>query len=369
MTPGARYIPQLDGLRGVAIFGVLLFHAELFSLGWTGIVLFFVLSGFLITGILLDGKERAGYFGRFYARRALRIFPAYYFVLGLTWWMKREFTLSAPDPQIVSAVPEWIYFVLYVQNYWMAAQWFQTPLSHLMGFSWTLAVEEQFYLIWPLLVYFLGPRTLLLLCAALVAAAPLLRIGIVWASDNTLLAFSSLPAHLDSLAIGAAICLVSRDARLRIWLTRRSGGVLFVAAGIPLALLVGATGVAAYAATNQWMPLPGNMWFLTLASLVFGAVLILVLSGATRLSEAMNWRPLRLLGKISYGVYLYHTLAYFIVATVYNVSVFLPLPGSPMSGWEIVAIRATQIVVSIAMAAASYRYLERPLLQLKERFR
>ena len=151
MTPSARYLPQLDGLRGLAIFGVLLFHIGRFDLGWTGIVLFFVLSGFLITGILLDGKERAAYFRNFYARRALRIFPAYYFVLGLTWWIKRDFTVSGLESGIESAVPEWTYFLLYVQNYWMGEHWFRTPLSRFLGYTWKLAVEEQFYLVWQLL--------------------------------------------------------------------------------------------------------------------------------------------------------------------------------------------------------------------------
>ena len=371
MTPAARYVPQLDGLRGVAILGVLLFHAGRFSLGWTGIVLFFVLSGFLITGILLDGKQRAAYFRNFYARRALRIFPAYYVVLGLTWWIKRDFTVSGLETGIESALPEWTYFLLYVQNYWMGAHWFGTPLSRLLGFSWTLAVEEQFYLVWPLLVYFLGSRALLLLCAALVAAAPLLRMWILGASDNPMLMLASLPSHLDSLAIGAAICLISRDARLRVWLTRRSGAMLLAAAGIPLAVLVGATGFAPYAMGGrlQWASLPGNAWFLTLISLVFGAVLILALAGASRLSSALSWRPLRALGKISYGVYLYHTLAFFLVLTAYKVSVFLPFPGSRIADWDMLAINALQMVLAVAMAAASYRYLERPLLALKEHFR
>lgn len=371
MTPAARYLPQLDGLRGLAILGVLLFHTGRFSLGWTGVVLFFVLSGYLITGILLEGKERPAYFGNFYARRALRIFPAYYLVLGLTWWIRRDFTLIPAETGVPPTLPEWTYFVLYVQNYWMAAQSFGTPLSHLLGFTWTLAVEEQFYLAWPLLVYFLRPRALLLLCAALVGAAPLLRMGILMASDNPMLTLASLPSHLDSLALGAAICLMSRDARLRGWLTRRSGAALLFAAGIPLGLLVAATGLAPYALTSrlQWMRLPGNAWFLTLVSLLFGAVLILALGGSARLSSALSWRPLRALGKISYGVYLYYTLAYFLVSTAYKVSVALPLPGSGLGAWDLLAVNAAQMALTIAMAAASYRYLERPLLALKERFR
>lgn len=371
MKPSALYIPELDGLRGVAILGVLLFHTGRFSLGWTGVVLFFVLSGYLITGILLDGKQRPAYFRNFYARRALRIFPAYYLMLLLTWWIKRDFTLNPAEAGIPSAVPEWTYFIVYVQNYWMAGHRFGTPLSHLLGFSWTLAVEEQFYLVWPLLVYLLGARALLFLCAALVAAAPLSRMWILWASDNPMLTLASLPSHLDSLAVGAAICLISRDAQLRSWLTRRIGAALLAAAGIPLALLVAATGLAPYGLTSrlQWMSLPGNAWFLTLISLAFGALLILALARTPRLSSALAWRPLRSLGKISYGVYLYFTLAYFMVSTAYKLFVFLPLAGSRPGDWDLLAVNAAQMTLTVVVAAASYRYLERPLLALKDRFR
>jgi len=366
-----RYVPELDGLRGLAIFGVLLFHTGRFSLGWAGVVLFFVLSGYLITGILLDGKERPAYFGNFYARRALRIFPAYYVMLALTWWIKRDFIAGADAAAMQPALPEWTYFLVYAQNYWLGMNEFGTPLSRLLGFSWTLAVEEQFYLAWPLLVYYLRPRALLLVCAALVCAAPLLRMGMLSASDNPMLTLASLSSHLDSLALGAAICLMSRDARLRGRLSRRAGTMLLAAAGIPLVLLVVATGLDSYDLTSrlQWMRLPGNTWFLTLISLVFGAVLILALGGSPRLASFLAWRPLRGLGKISYGVYLYYTLVYFLVSTVYKVSVFLPLSGSRVGEWDLLAINAAQMVLTVAFAAVSYRYLERPLLALKERFR
>lgn len=368
----ARYVPELDGLRGIAIFGVLLFHTGRFSLGWTGVVLFFVLSGYLITGILLDGKERPAYFGNFYARRALRIFPAYYLMLALTWWIKRDFTLlSVAEFEARPALPEWTYFLVYAQNYWLGLNAFGTPLSRFLGFTWTLAVEEQFYLAWPLLVYYLRPRALLLLCAALVAASPLLRLALLAASDNPMLTLASLSSHLDSLALGAAICVMSRDARLRGWLSRRAGAALLAAAGVPLLLLVAATGLEPYDLTSrlQWMRLPGNAWFLTLISFAFGALLILALAGAPRLCSALAWRPLRALGKISYGVYLYYTLVYFLVSTAYKVSVFLPLSGSEGSAWHLLGINAAQMILTVAVAAFSYRYLERPLLALKERFR
>ena len=132
-----------------------------------------------------------------------------------------------------------------------------------------------------------------------------------------------------------------------------------------------ATGLAPYALTSRlaWMRLPGNAWFLTLTAVASGAALILALSGSSRLTSALTWRPLCALGKISYGVYLYYTLGYFLASTVYKVSVFLPLPGTRIGNWDMLAINAMQMILTVVMAAASYRYLERPLLALKERFR
>jgi peptidoglycan/LPS O-acetylase OafA/YrhL len=369
VRPAARYVPQLDGLRGIAIFGVLLFHAERFALGWTGIVLFFVLSGFLITGILLDGRRKAAYFRNFYARRALRIFPAYYLVLGLTWWVKRDFTVSGLDVVIDAPALEWAWYLVYLQNYWLGVHWFSTPLARLLNFTWTLAVEEQFYLIWPLLVYFLSARALLTLCGVLVLSAPLARAGMLWATGNPMLTLAALPSHLDSLAVGAAISLMWSDERLRDFVSRRAAALLLLGAGVPLAILVGWHGVDAYAVTNNWMRLPGNAMFVSLLSLTFGAVLVLSLSGASWWSAALRWAPLSYLGKISYGVYLYHTLVYFLVLGAYRIWVFFPLPGMRIDPWHKALIIVCQIGTTVLLAAASYRYLERPLLALKERFR
>ncbi len=207
-----------------------------------------------------------------------------------------------------SALPEWTHFAFYVPNCWMG----------LHGFG-----------------------------------MPLLRTWILLASDNPMLTLAALLLHLDSLAMGAAICLMSRDARLRTWLNRRTGAALLVAAGIPLARLVWLTGLAPYALTSrlQRMRLPGNAWFLTLFLLVCGAVLILALRRVSRRSSALTWRPLRALGKISYGVYLYYTLGYFLVSTMYQVFVFLPLPGIYPGEWDLPAINAAQMALTVAMAA------------------
>jgi peptidoglycan/LPS O-acetylase OafA/YrhL len=174
-----EYIPAFDGLRAVAIIGVLLFHlgGTTFSVGWTGVILFFVLSGYLITGILLDAKGSGGYFRNFYIRRALRIFPAYYLVLLLT--AATIYIVAPTSPVFGPGAFEWNYFIFYVQNYWLGIQAYQTPLAGILGHTWTLAIEEQFYLIWPAIVYFLGRRALVVFCIALLVLSPIVRVWIL----------------------------------------------------------------------------------------------------------------------------------------------------------------------------------------------
>jgi peptidoglycan/LPS O-acetylase OafA/YrhL len=148
-----------------------------FSVGWTGVILFFVLSGYLITGILLDAKGSGGYFRNFYIRRALRIFPAYYLVLLLT--AATIYIVAPTSPVFGPGAFEWNYFIFYVQNYWLGIQAYQTPLAGILGHTWTLAIEEQFYLIWPAIVYFLGRRALVVFCIALLVLSPIVRVWIL----------------------------------------------------------------------------------------------------------------------------------------------------------------------------------------------
>jgi len=164
-----RNLPGLDGVRGLAILAVMLTHISLqtialnpmlrglFALGWSGVDLFFVLSGFLITGILLDTHQCANYFRSFYARRVLRIFPLYFGFLTVAllvfpYVVSPEF-MPAPSHR-------WMY-VCYVANWLPHAQW------HVLTHFWSLCVEEQFYFIWPLVVLLFGPRRLLPLIAGL----------------------------------------------------------------------------------------------------------------------------------------------------------------------------------------------------------
>ena len=211
-TPEIKRIPQLDGIRGLAILLVMLFHFFWFPMAaglpisandswlrpillscWVGVDLFFVLSGFLITGILVDARARPGYFKNFYARRVLRIFPLYY--LFLAAWLALTGYQSL-----------WLWS--YTANIHMAREgWTAVPsaVDHL----WSLAIEEQYYLLWPVVIYFLKPKQALFVCAGLAMLCPLIRFH-YFHVNQPLSAYMLTHARLDSLAWGALLALAVR---------------------------------------------------------------------------------------------------------------------------------------------------------------
>jgi peptidoglycan/LPS O-acetylase OafA/YrhL len=217
--------PALDGTRGLAILLVLLAHTmqslrytrgdvtplelaigRFFMLGTSGVDLFFVLSGFLITGILLDTKEDANYFIRFYWRRVLRVFPLYYTALAVIGggFGLAAFLLRHPAIK-VSMNPLW--YVFYLENFkWQAFDERVAPF-------WSLAIEEQFYLIWPLTVLRLGRKQLAGVCGTMVAIALLLRV-IATAGGNYNQAYYDTPMRMDGLALGAFLAIAVRDPAL-----------------------------------------------------------------------------------------------------------------------------------------------------------
>jgi peptidoglycan/LPS O-acetylase OafA/YrhL len=372
-----EYIPAFDGLRAIAVIGVLLFHlgGTTFSVGWTGVILFFVLSGYLITGILLDAKGSDGYFRNFYARRALRIFPAYYLTLLLT--AVTIFIVAPGSPALGPGAFEWTYFIFYVQNYWMGIEAYKTPLSGILGHTWTLAIEEQFYLIWPAAVFFLGRRALIGFCIALLVLSPIVRIWILQSTGNPALTLATLPGQCDALALGALIAVLERTPTVMRWINARAStyfypdtfrkrwsAYLVVLSFIPLFAIVAATGWSAYASPYIWLNAPGNFAFITLLSLFFAALLLLGLNEATPLAKLLGSRFMTHIGRISYGIYLYHMLTFYFCDQL--MIKLAPLMGKGLSLYLTGA--ALKFTVTYVVALLSYRYVELPFLQLKSKF-
>src|SRR3954466_4450020 len=218
-TPTVRgHLPTLDGLRGIAILAVMIHHAAEFGqgnspatavhqflhLGRHGVDLFFVLSGFLITGILLDSKGSPRYFSTFYARRTLRIFPLYYGVLLVVLVVLPLIVPQPPAAREVIADQGWLW--LYASNILMA--WRNRVLfngEHVyLSHFWSLAVEEQFYLVWPLVVLLVGGRGLAWVCAACLPVALVVR-GLTTRGSEFSAAIFLTPCRVDSLAVGALV--------------------------------------------------------------------------------------------------------------------------------------------------------------------
>jgi peptidoglycan/LPS O-acetylase OafA/YrhL len=365
-----RYIPALDGIRGIAILAVLLHHCrfllnpgyrfqyllvKLFELGWCGVVLFFVLSGFLITGILLDSCCSPNYFSTFYARRFLRIFPLYYGSLALTFVGSRvlHVLLGAPDP-IAHVSPWW--YLGYVQNF--------RPTPSLMdpylGPLWSLAVEEQFYLVWPLLVLLLKPRALTWTCAALIPMSFLIRFHYAGRTpDLDVFVNTFTPASLDALAAGALMAIAVRN---RVW----RGRVALLARPLTIICVIWFCFLAWRAGGLFEYEFLIQSWGISALILIFAAVTFI--AATTRrglIAGVLQLSGLRFVGKISYSLYVLHPLV---------MAVVIPILGAfPAPAALDLAVNSEKIVLvllaCITVAAGSWFYFEKPILGLKKYFR
>lgn len=338
-TEPLPHMPQLDALRALA-FGAVAFSHILPStnrwgvlVGTVGVQLFFVLSGFLITGILLRERGRSDPYlvmWRFYVRRALRIFPLYYAVIALGYWADIE-----PFRETVA------WTLSYTTNFYLFFQQsFAGPISHF----WTLAVEEQFYVLWPVLILFVPVRHLgkLAVAAVVGAVAYRLALAVVWPH----LRFSRflLPGSLDALAGGSLLAIAWKPHRERL-----TQPCLWVGANLATALLiVEATGTVV-PILDAIRPLAMNLLFVPLI-----AAAALGFSGAT--GRLLENRTLIGLGRISYGLYVWHLLSAAILVRFFDIRIESLRPLA-----QLAAFAGT----TLALSLASWFLLERPVNQLK----
>jgi peptidoglycan/LPS O-acetylase OafA/YrhL len=335
----------------------LVFLKKFAGFGWMGVDLFFVLSGFLITGGLLRAKGKANYFREFYWKRTLRIFPLYYFVaIGMLF--------SAPFWRHIQAPisPHQAWYLLYLQN-WIDPF---TPFTDLKseGHFWSLAIEEQFYLAWPLCVYRVGSsRALIRVCLAGMTMAFILRTILVWHSASEI-AYKNSFARIDALLIGAlAVTIALRSdipAKVQRILLPTSITLVGVTMGVSLYLHQ-----AEYSSTTPFMQSFGY----TLVAVGFGCLLLWLYQ--TR-GERHKWNQmlsislLDRVGRYSYGLYVYHIPIMTLVSWLfYKVG---HRSGYSGTAWGFLSV-ATSLLVSYAVASISFRYLESPFLRLKHRER
>ena len=371
--PEAGFIPALDGLRGIAILLVMVHHFTLYrpSFGidavigdvlfffWTGVDLFFVLSGFLITGILLDTRDSKRYFTTFYARRTLRIFPLYYLVLFIALVVVPEFPAAHQvmmgQEEAVEMPPEWPYW-FYLTNISIAERGW---VHGWVDVAWSLAIEEHFYLVWPLVIWLCPARWVALLCAVILVAEPAARIYARAIDYPPVWLYVLTWYRLDGLALGALLAVAQRRGlfpSLDRWMP-----FVFIAAvlGIIICTIQGGH--------TWWWNRRMQQYGYSLIAIAGGAMLVSAISRPAsslwpRLLSA-GW--LRAFGKYSYGLYLIHLP----VMRVVREYVFDPLEYEMSAGWNAqVLFYGVATAPAFALAWLSWRFFEAPILRLKARF-
>lgn len=347
-----RHIPALDGFRGLAVIlvmlshfltagGVLSKHGPLQRLahgGFVGVDLFFVLSGFLITGILLDAPRDGRFFSVFFGRRAVRIFPLYFAALSLGYVLSRAPAYDSPA---------WYWcFASNLGATWKG-RWLASPEGLNFAHFWSLAVEEQFYLFWPLVVRFLSRASIKRICIALLILAPATHF-ILHFSGNAVGAYAFTFTRLNTLAAGAWLALALRDDTLWPRVVARAPTCAMVFGAITLAGLM----------------FPKHISLVPFAPFVWGAVLVLAMTHGSAWARLLSHRVLITAGKLSYGLYVWHYFA----DPWLKQTVFARWIAPAFGSHSVIALEVFVIIAfaaSYAAAQISWFILEKPMLGLK----
>ncbi len=363
----------LDGLRGIAILMVLVMHCYVIvptpegvamhdglkracSLFFSGVDLFFVLSGFLIGGILLDHRDAPNLLSGFFARRFFRIAPLYALLL-VTYFFARELPglgAMSGGAYFDSPVPLWSYFTMlqnismssagHVGNYWLSP-------------TWSLGIEEQFYLLMPFAVRQLTRRTLIYACLLAFVACPMLRLSALLFAGNSVAATFLLPMRADSLLAGVLCAATLRDPAVCAFLRRHRP--LFGASLVGLVLFLG---VLSSRGLSAGSPLMVSVGYSLVTTFCAGVVLWPLLFPAGAFATALGAAPLRAVGGISYFIYLFHTPILF--------GVHWALRQQPPLHHDLAGIAITLLALgaTFLLGALSWKCLETPLLRIGRRF-
>lgn len=360
----ARRIPELDGVRGLAILLVLVWHyganevtvatglwqeraLATLRLTWSGVDLFFVLSGFLIGGILCDAKNSGSYYRTFYARRIHRIFPLYFtwlafFAVGLCFVGRGS---ASPLRALFNPHLPWWSYALFLQNFFMSlskgwgAQW--------LAITWSLAVEEQFYLLLPLLVRNLSYRGIAILAVASIVGAPVFR-TVLWLSGNVYFGpYTLLPSRTDALGFGVLIALACRNKVAWEWLASRRRHLYW-------AFLLLGCGVCFLLRYQRYLYTAGLTWIAAFYALL---LLLAVVNPGRLESSFFRSQVLMKLGTVAYAVYIFHQginglLHFFILGKK---------PG--IYDWPSLFVTVLSLTTVISLAAISWRLMEKPLIR------
>lgn len=322
-------IRQLDGLRAIAILMVLIEHSIRPPLFWVGVDIFFVLSGFLITSILLERKqERRSYFSYFYTRRVFRILPPYLVAV-----------LAAAIYYGPSFLHFWPYFAFFGMNFFVLAH-----RSNMILPFWSLAVEEQFYLLWPLIVFALSERRVFRVAVAGILFTPLLRVLATPLISTYAPVYFLTPFRADLLCAGAALAFLWRNHRRRVEDFGRRFSFLGVLAAFGCMAAVQISPHLRIVSNTR----ASNGLVYSLSVLGSASLLLWALVGRGRLYRTLMLAPLRYIGQVSYTVYLIHLIFFGLVSGYTSHRIVIFVLGSALS---------------IAFAALSWKFMERPAIR------
>jgi len=344
--PIMRRITELDAIRGLAAMSVMIYHLkpQAFALHGVRVDLFFVLSGFLVTTILLRKVGNGRALAAFAVRRCLRIWPAYFLALGLLVlgnpWLSKPFAMDA--------LPYYLTFTQNIQRYWSNTV---PDFCGYFGHTWSLAIEEQLYLVWPLIVLVVGRRGLVPVTLGLVALSVLMRsLGFHW---------WLLVARCDGFALGGLLAVIFLDGeqverhRKRLQL----GFGLFTVVAIPMvAATTYATLETEFGGKQTIMQV---LMVLTWNLFYFGLVGLVVLHTGHPALRILRDARLRYLGKISYGLYIYHSFVFIVMWAI----------GRALHLNEPIWFDVLRVAVTILVASLSWHFIEEPITRLKSRVR
>ena len=356
-------IPQLDGLRGIAIGSVLVYHYLIVisriprlagvvragSLAWSGVDLFFVLSGFLIGGILIDAKGSPSFFRTFYIRRFYRILPLYFLLLILFWIARASLTSFPTRAWLFDGSYPWYAYLTFTQNFFAAKG---GPGAHFIDVTWSLAVEEQFYLTVPLLIYFVPARYLMRVVVALLVVVFFARI-VIYESFGWVASYVLTPARADALLLGIIGAILVRNEASVAWLESR-------ATFLRAALGVAAAGIIAMLflridISSPEMAYGGFTWLA--ASYLALLLYVVVVAPKGFVAGLTRFRPLRALGVVAYFVYMFHEC---VLGMVFG-AIGHRNPGIRTA--EDALLVLLSLAVTFSLAALSWRYFEKPLIR------
>ncbi len=367
----SAYFPALDGLRALAFLMVFGYHYLELPWGWAGVDIFFVLSGFLITGILFDTRNAPHRIRNFYVRRTLRIFPLYYgiFLLLLLFdpifrWNWNWGWLAWP-----AYAGNWVQFLYPVLT---VPYLHAVHIAHIqsttfpkvvlfLGHFWSLCIEEQFYLFWPCIVFWIKDRRrLIYICLACCVACPLLRLSASHCLPTFMVDEGAncwfTPFRIDALLLGGLLALMRRGPHARTMLMVARGGFILLSAIVLLWFILDP--VPRFYSQGYIYPPWDSTWGLTFIEMFAACLIVMALEVRSITYNIFKLRPLRWLGRISYGAYIFHDIPHLL---------YLRVARHYFTHWQL-ATAILALAGTLLLSWASFRWIEARFIRLKTRW-